>query len=109
MAAARPKPDVVFLHERLDGGVLDDDQLFSVAGAGNFRPPDKLGNASVNALAASFDEGSDDPSTLTLRRTAADQMPVQLGEDKVGKGVEQPHRELDIARHPNALETCLMT
>jgi len=46
----------VFLHERLDGGVLDDDQFFPIAGARNPRPLGKYIEASADALAAGFNK-----------------------------------------------------
>ena len=36
-------------------------------------------------------------------------MRVELGEHEVGEAIEQPHRELDVARHADALEAGLAT
>ena len=52
-------------------------------------------------------ERPDDDAALTLWCKASDQVRVQFGEYEVGEVVEQPHGELHIARHADALEAGL--
>ena len=75
--------DVVILHERLDGGVLNDNQLAPVGGACRPRALDQLDQTFSNLLAAAFRKRPHDNATLARRRQASDQMRVQLAEYEV--------------------------